>query len=50
VKEHELTPEKLEAMKRDAFVEGYVTALREFGSGLTPNVTLAHKAYERTKR
>jgi hypothetical protein len=54
----ELTPEQLEQIRRevreqvsrDAFVEGYVSACREWTSGCVPAVTLAHKAFEKVKR
>jgi hypothetical protein len=45
-----LTAEQLEQIKRDAFVEGYVAACREWTSGCVPAVTLAHRAYEKVKR
>ncbi len=44
-----LTPEQLEAIRRDAFIEGYVAACREWTSGCVPAVTLAYKAYEKRK-
>ena len=40
---------EIEKIRRDAFVEGFVTACREFTSGCVPAVTLAHKAYEKKK-
>jgi hypothetical protein len=36
--------------ERDAFVEGYVAACREWTSGCVPAVTLAYKAWEKVKR
>jgi hypothetical protein len=51
----EPTPEqleqiKIERIKREAFVEGYVAACREWTSGQIAAVTEAHKAYEKVKR
>jgi hypothetical protein len=45
-----LTDEELERIKRDAFVEGYVAACREWTSGCVPAVSLAFRAYEKLKR
>jgi hypothetical protein len=45
-----MTAEEIEKIKRDAFIEGYASALREWTSGCLAAVTLAHDAYERKKR
>jgi hypothetical protein len=45
-----MTAEEIERIKRDAFVEGYVTACREWTSGQIAVITEAHKAYEKVKR
>jgi hypothetical protein len=42
--------EEIEKIRRDAFVEGYVAACREFTSGCVSAVTLAFRAYEKLKR
>jgi hypothetical protein len=45
-----VTDEELERIKRDAFVEGYVAACREWTSGCVSAVTLAFRAYEKLKK
>ena len=45
----DLTAEEIEQIKRDAFIEGYVSAVREWTSGQIAAVTEAHKAYEKRK-
>jgi hypothetical protein len=45
-----MTDEELERIRRDAFVEGYVAACREWTSGCVQAVTLAFKAYEKLKK
>jgi hypothetical protein len=45
----ELTEEQLEQIKHDAFIEGYVTAVREWTSGQIAAISAAHKAYEKRK-
>jgi hypothetical protein len=42
--------QEIEKIKRDAFIEGYVAAVREWTSGCVAAVTEAHKAYEKVKR
>jgi hypothetical protein len=46
----ELTPEQLEAIRREEFVRGYVAACAEWTSGQIAAVSLAHRAYDRLKR
>jgi hypothetical protein len=43
----QLTPEQIEKIKREAFVEGYVTACREWTSGQIAAVSVAYKAWEK---
>jgi hypothetical protein len=46
---HELTPEQLEAIRRDSFIAGYVAAVREWTSGTIAAISEAHKAFEKRK-
>jgi hypothetical protein len=46
----QLTPEQIERIRRDAFIEGYVSAVREWTSGQIAAISAAHKAYEKVKR
>ncbi len=46
---HSLTAEEIERIKRDAFVEGYKAACREWTSGQIAAISAAHKAYEKRK-
>jgi hypothetical protein len=45
----ERTNEEIEQIKRDAFIEGYVAACREWTSGQIAAISAAHKAYEKRK-
>jgi hypothetical protein len=46
----QLTPEQLEAIRREEFIRGYVEACREWTSGQIAATTEAFKAWEKRKR